>query len=116
MTLGFKHFTLPHLYSIIKLVDMHTVCFVLFCLFFYLRYGDGDKTPKTLLGRLFGIVWVIVGAIMMSLFTALIINAMQGAFDGTKCQDIASKEVSYFEQFRLWSDLVSNVELFMCRT
>ena len=53
---------------------------------------------------------------MMSLFTALIINAMQGAFDGTKCQDIASKEVSYFEEFRLWSDLVSNVELFMCRT
>ena len=114
MTLGFKPFTLPHLYSIIKLVDMHTVCFVLF--FFHLRYGDGDKTPKTLLGRLFGIVWVIVGAIMMSLFTALIINAMQGAFDGTKCQDIASKEVSYFEEFRLWSDLVSNVELFMCRT
>ena len=36
---------------------------------------------------------------MMSLFTALIINAMQGAFDGTKCQDIASKEVSYLRNF-----------------
>ena len=66
---------------------------------FYLRYGDGDKTPKTFIGRLFGILWVIVGAIMMSLFTALIINAVQAALDGTKCQDIASKEVSYLKNF-----------------
>ena len=36
---------------------------------------------------------------MMSLFTALIITAMQVALDGTKCQDIASKEVSYLTNF-----------------
>lgn len=55
--------------------------------------GYGDKTPKTFLGRLFGVVWILVGAIMLSLFTALFTNAMQAALDGTKCQDIDSKEV-----------------------
>ena len=30
---------------------------------------------------------------MMSLFTALFTNAMQGALDGTRCQDITSKDV-----------------------
>ena len=83
---------------------------------FYLRYGDGDKTPKTFVGRFFGILWVIVGAIMMSFFTALIINAVQAALDGTKCQDIASKEVSYLKNFYCGATWVSNVELFMCRT
>ena len=53
---------------------------------------------------------------MMSLFTALIINAMRDALDGTKCQDIASKEVSYLKNFDCGVSLVSNVELSMCRT
>lgn len=55
--------------------------------------GYGDKTPKTLLGRVYGVIWVLVGAIMMSLFTAFFTNAMQAALDGTKCQDINSKDV-----------------------
>ena len=59
--------------------------------FFSCSYGD--KTPKTFPGRLFGVVWILVGAIMLSLFTALFTNAMQAALDGTKCQDIASNEV-----------------------
>ena len=53
---------------------------------------------------------------MMSFFTALIINAVQAALDGTKCQDIASKEVSYLKNFYCGATWVSNVELFMCRT
>jgi len=35
-----------------------------------------------------------VGAVVMSLFTAAVINAMQTAVDGTKCADIEGKEVS----------------------
>lgn len=60
---------------------------------FIFSYRYGDKTPKTFLGRLFGVVWILVGAIMLSLFTALFTNAMQAALDGTKCQDISSNEV-----------------------
>ena len=59
---------------------------------FYIRYGD--KTPKTFLGRVFGVIWILVGAIMLSLFTALFTNAMQAALDGTRCQDMNSKDVS----------------------
>ncbi|KAL9981408.1 hypothetical protein ACROYT_G010109 [Oculina patagonica] len=55
--------------------------------------GYGDKTPKSFLGRLFGVVWILVGAIMLSLFTALFTNAMQAALDGTKCKDIDGKEM-----------------------
>ena len=60
--------------------------------FFYLnRYGD--KAPKSFLGRLFGVIWILVGAMMLSLFTALFTNAMQAALDGTKCKDIDGKQV-----------------------
>lgn len=55
--------------------------------------GYGDKTPKSFLGRLFGVIWILVGAIMLSLFTALFTNAMQAALDGTKCKDIDGKKV-----------------------
>ena len=50
---------------------------------------------------------MIVGAVMMSLFTALIITAVRVALDGTKCQDIASKEVSYLKNFDCGVSLVS---------
>ena len=61
--------------------------------YFYLtRYGD--KIPKSFPGRLFGVAWILVGAIMLSLFTAMATNAMNTALDGTKCKDIDGKEVS----------------------
>ncbi|XP_022789720.1 uncharacterized protein LOC111329323 [Stylophora pistillata] len=55
--------------------------------------GYGDKTPKTLCGRAFGIMWILIGAIMLSLFTALFTNAMQASLDGTRCRDIGGKDV-----------------------
>ncbi|XP_066018735.1 uncharacterized protein [Pocillopora verrucosa] len=55
--------------------------------------GYGDKTPKTLCGRAFGIMWILIGAIMLSLFTALFTNAMQASLDGTRCRDIGGKKV-----------------------
>ena len=36
--------------------------------FFYFRYGD--KTPRSLLARLFAIVWMVSGIILLSMFTA----------------------------------------------
>ena len=59
-----------------------------------LRYGD--VTPKSFPGRVFGIIWVLLGAVMMSLFTATVINTMQTAVDGTNCKDIEGKEVSVY--------------------
>ena len=76
------------------------LCFCSFLLFFsidLIRYGD--VTPKSVPGRVFGIIWVLVGAVVMSIFTATVINVMQTAVDGTKCKDIQGKEVSV--DFRL---------------
>ena len=36
--------------------------------FFYFSYGD--KTPRSLLARLFAIVWMVSGIILLSMFTA----------------------------------------------
>lgn len=60
--------------------------------------GYGDKIPKSSLGRLFGVIWILVGAIMLSLFTAVATNALNTALDGTKCKDIDGKEVGVFMQ------------------
>ena len=57
-----------------------------------IRYGD--VTPKSLPGRVFAIIWVLVGAVVMSLFTATVISAMETAVDGKKCTDIDGKEVN----------------------
>ena len=59
---------------------------------FLIRYGD--KTPKTLCGRAFGIMWILIGVITLSLFTATFTNAMQASLDGTGCREIGGKEVS----------------------
>ena len=55
------------------------------------RYGD--KIPKSSLGRLFGVIWILVGAMMLSMFTAMTTNAMNTALDGSICKDIDDKEV-----------------------
>ncbi|PFX26168.1 Potassium voltage-gated channel subfamily G member 3 [Stylophora pistillata] len=58
--------------------------------------GYGDKIPGSIPGRLFSIIWILVGAIMLSLFTAMVTNAMNTAMDGSKCKDISGKEVGVF--------------------
>ena len=39
----------------------------------YLRYGD--KTPRSIPGRCFGILWIIIGIVMMSVLTATLAAA-----------------------------------------
>ena len=59
--------------------------------FLYTSYGD--KIPRSPLGRIFSIIWILVGAILLSLFTATVTNAMNTALDGSKCKDVSGKEV-----------------------
>ena len=64
------------------------------CLKHFCLHRYGDKIPKSSLGRLFGVIWILVGAVMLSMFTAMATNAMNTALDGTICKDIDDKEVS----------------------
>jgi hypothetical protein len=38
------------------------------------RYGD--KTPKSVFGRVFGVIWILVGLIIIAMFTATATNAL----------------------------------------
>jgi len=40
----------------------------------YCRYGD--KTPSTILGRLFAILWILIGITLFNMFTATITSAL----------------------------------------
>lgn len=50
--------------------------------FIIFRYGD--KTPKSLLARMFGILWITVGISLSGIFTASLITGMTKSLqDGT---------------------------------
>ena len=52
-----------------------------FCLILSFRYGD--KTPKSILARAFGILWITVGVSLSGIFTASLITGMtQSLNDG----------------------------------
>ena len=38
------------------------------------RYGD--KTPRSLIGRLFGVLWILLGLIVITMFTATVTSAL----------------------------------------
>ena len=41
------------------------------------RYGD--KTPVSIAGRIFAVLWILVGITIFNMFTATIVNAMDKA-------------------------------------
>eukprot|EP00794_Sanderia_malayensis_P019204 gene19204-21128_t len=41
--------------------------------------GYGDKAPKSLIGRLFSVIWISMGLVLIALFTASITSAMTSA-------------------------------------
>ena len=50
---------------------MNGVLFICQCIY---RYGD--KTPKSIAARVFGLVWMFVGIIIMTIFTATLTSAL----------------------------------------
>jgi hypothetical protein len=60
-----------------------TVCF---------RYGD--KTPRSVIGRVFGMVWITMGVIIISFFTATIASTITIATVEKSCHKIENKHVS----------------------
>ena len=44
------------------------IIFIVFFLYFYIRYGD--RSPRSLLARIYAAVWMIIGMVTLSTFTA----------------------------------------------
>lgn len=42
--------------------------------------GYGDKTPKFVLGRLFGVLWILIGLVVIAVFTATATSALSISF------------------------------------
>lgn len=43
--------------------------------FIVCRYGD--KTPRSFIGRLFGVLWILLGLIVTTMFIATVTSALQ---------------------------------------
>ena len=39
--------------------------------------GYGDRTPKSILGRIFCMIWILLGITLISTFTGLVSSAIQ---------------------------------------
>jgi len=42
--------------------------------------GYGDKTPKFILGRVFGVIWILIGLVVIAMFTATATSALSISF------------------------------------
>ncbi len=72
--------------------------------FFYFRYSYGDKTPRSVPGRCFGILWITIGIVMMSVLTATLAAAF--TVGDRPFGSIVNKNVSKlcFPGFDWWTD------------
>ena len=58
-----------------KANNMRVVWTILFGMCSMLSYGD--KAPRSAAGRVFGLVWMVCGIILMAVFTATLTTAFQ---------------------------------------
>ena len=58
-------------------------------------YSYGDKTPKFILGRVFGVLWILIGVVVIAIFTATATSAISvdaqvlARLGGSKVKDTA---------------------------
>lgn len=55
--------------------------------------GYGDKTPKTFFGRLYSIIWILIGITMVAVFTATLTNAIMNSGNAAVSIDMTGKQV-----------------------
>ena len=71
-------------------------------LFFCVQHRYGDRSPKSALGRVFCILWIITGVIIISIFTALVTAALSAStvqifkIHGSKVKQLLNRVVIQF--------------------
>ena len=50
-------------------------------LVFYCDYRYGDRSPSSICGKCFGIIWILAGIIILSIFTAAVTTALSSGAD-----------------------------------
>ena len=56
------------------------------------RYGD--KTPRSFFGRLFGVLWILLGVIVITMFTATVTSALTHSSSPDYTNALEGQEVS----------------------
>lgn len=59
------------------------------------RYGD--KTPRSLIGRLFGVLWILLGLIVITMFTATVTSALTLSSSPQFSNSLEGQDVSVAE-------------------
>jgi len=55
--------------------------------------GYGDKAPKSIIARIFAIIWILAGITIFSMYTATLTSALSSEVDRTKIDSISGKDV-----------------------
>ncbi|XP_066917843.1 uncharacterized protein [Clytia hemisphaerica] len=59
--------------------------------------GYGDKTPSTVFGRLFAILWILIGITLFNMFTAAIITGLNAAIRQHSTFELSGSKVGFIE-------------------
>ena len=69
------------------------------------RYGD--KTPRSLIGRLFGVLWILLGLIVITMFTATVTSALTLSSSPQFSNSLEGLDVSVQLDYEIVSDVPS---------
>lgn len=69
------------------------------------RYGD--KTPRSLIGRLFGVLWILLGLIVITMFTATVTSALTLSSSPQFSNSLEGQDVSVQLDYEIVSDVPS---------
>lgn len=69
------------------------------------RYGD--KTPRSLIGRLFGVLWILLGLIVITMFTATVTSALTLSSSPQFSNSLEGQDVSVQLDYEIVSDAPS---------
>ncbi|XP_001633977.2 uncharacterized protein LOC5513742 [Nematostella vectensis] len=63
--------------------------------------GYGDRTPRTVFGRLFGVIWIMIGIIVVAFFTATFSSVITISIVSNTCQKAEGKRLAVLNNTEL---------------
>lgn len=62
----------------------------------------GDKTPRSFIGRLFGVLWILLGLIVITMFTAIVTAALTNLSSPEFTNSMEGMDVSFYLIQLVW--------------
>ncbi|KAJ7333696.1 hypothetical protein OS493_015779 [Desmophyllum pertusum] len=68
--------------------------------------GYGDKTPRSFFGRLFGVLWILLGLIVITMFTATVTSALTHSSSPEFTNALEGQNVAVFNESNAESEAI----------